>query len=379
MADSVMSKLVSVPQRTLPLPELLVQRLKDTPQNPRYHAEGNVYNHTQLVLDHYFQYAEKNELSQSEKVIYYWAAVLHDLGKIEVTRWEWGRWRASGHEEAGVSIARDILMGRPEVSEAERKAILSLVRWHHIPLRWGLQQRKLEDYILLGTQVDIEQVGLFGTFDLKGRECEDKDKVLNLASQFQQEIVPQVQEALGTYQELQIRYKSLDTRQQDALWTAFSNRESKLIQQLLKINLPKREEKIPQVIMTIGTPRSGKSHYIEEQYPHYHRLESTIFENNKISTQKLDLFKTEISSHLDKKSFLALDGSHLEVNLRQNLANHIRSEGARLQYIFFERSFAQLKVQNRLSANPLEERILQAAHKELHLPHPWEAHGIQFV
>lgn len=380
MAETVMSKLVSVPKRTLPLPELLVQRLKDTPQNPRYHAEGDVYNHTQLVLDEYFKYAEKNTLSQSEKVIYYWAAVLHDLGKIEVTRWEWGRWRASGHEEAGVSIARDILIGRPEVSAAERHAILQLVRWHHIPLRWGLQQRALKDYILLGTQVDLQMVGIFGSFDLKGRVCEDKAKVLQLSEQFQQEIVPGVIEVLGPFEKLQKRYKAFDHRQQDALWSAFSRREAELLQQLLKIKLPKRDEKMPHCIMTIGTPRSGKSQYIEQKYPHYHRMDADrLHAKRNASPTTLKHFKRELASQLEKQSCVIIDGTNLEVTIRQELANHIRLQGAQLKYIFFERSLSQIKVQNRLSATPLEERKIQEAYKRLHFPHPWEANQLEIV
>ncbi len=374
-----MSKLVSVPKRTLPLPELLVQRLKDTPQNPRYHAEGSVYNHTQLVLDQYFQYAENHSLTQSEKLIFYWAAVLHDLGKIEVTRWEWGRWRASGHEEAGVSIARDILMGRPEVSATERKAILELVRWHHIPLRWGLQQRSLEDYLLLGTQVDLRMIGLFGSFDLKGRECEDKAHVLELSRQFIEKIVPEVKAVLGSYKQLQNRYQSVGIRQKDALWAAVSNREPELLAYLIKVKVEKVDEKIPHCVMTIGTPRAGKSHYIAEKYPHYNRIDTSAFDFKSPPSDVLLRLKRDLSLQLKGQACLVLDGTHLDENLRQNLAEHIRQQGARLHYLFFERSLSQMKVQNRISTNPMEESKLLAAHKQLHLPHPWEAHSIQIV
>lgn len=379
MAETVMSNLVSVPKRTLPLPELLVQRLKDTPQNPRYHAEGNVYNHTQLVLDQYFQYAEKNSLSQSEKVIYYWAAVLHDLGKIEVTRWEWGRWRASGHEEAGVSLARDILIGRAEVSVEERHAILQLVRWHHIPLRWGLQQRDLQDYILLGTQVNLRMLGLFGSFDLKGRACEDREKVLQLSDQFQEKIVPQVMDILGPFKDLQKKYRSLDQRHQDALWTAFTNGEPELLQQLLKMKIEKRIEKTALCVMTIGTPRAGKSHYVEQKFSHYYRMDSDTLISERSAKVSLEQFKKEISFQLEKQSCVVIDGTNLDVPLRQQLANHIRHTGAHLKYVFFERSLSQINVQNRLSSAPIDESKIQEAYKALHFPHPWEANQLEIV
>ena len=74
---------------TLPLSDAHIKQLKATEQNPKYHAEGNVYNHTLLVLEQFYQYAESYPLSEEEKIILYWAAVLHDIGKTKVHPLGW--------------------------------------------------------------------------------------------------------------------------------------------------------------------------------------------------------------------------------------------------------------------------------------------------
>jgi predicted kinase len=145
------------------------------------------------------------------------------------------------------------------------------------------------------------------------------------------------------------------------------------------MRLEKRAEQVLQCVMTIGAPRSGKSLFVEQKYPHYHRLNSDQLNSEKTSDHKLDQFKQEISRQLGKKSSVVVDGTHLDIHVRQQLANHIRQEGAQLKYIFFECSLAQIKVQNRLSSTPLDESEIQEAYKQLHFPHPWEANQQEIV
>lgn len=180
-------------EEKLPIPGDLIARMKATKQNPRYHAEGNVYNHTLLVLEMFRAHAHEFELSKADHEVLFWAAVLHDSGKPEVTRWDHGRWVAKGHEAAGVPIARNILLQHPEVSTEQREKILDLVRWHFVPLRWGLKNKPVEDYRQLAEHTDLRLLGIFGYFDILGRLCEQKQTVLAIVKHFNKFIVPTIQ------------------------------------------------------------------------------------------------------------------------------------------------------------------------------------------
>lgn len=106
------------------LPELLV--LRDVPQSPEYHREGDVLSHTLLALD-------AVDDDDDERV--FWAVLLHDLGKASMTRLEDGRWRARGHAEAGGGMALKVMcrLGRNDIATD----VAWLVKHHHFYFGWG--------------------------------------------------------------------------------------------------------------------------------------------------------------------------------------------------------------------------------------------------
>ena len=79
-------------------PELVP--LKDTPQDLEWHPEGDVWTHTLLCLDQAALLISDLERSRALTVML--ATLCHDLGKPETTKFEEGRIRSRGHEEAGI-------------------------------------------------------------------------------------------------------------------------------------------------------------------------------------------------------------------------------------------------------------------------------------
>ena len=80
-------------------------QLIDLPQNSVYHPEGDVWNHTMLVLDVAVEYRE-----QCQNLYHFMmAALCHDLGKIEATEFIKGAYHAYGHEIKGLKIATTLL------------------------------------------------------------------------------------------------------------------------------------------------------------------------------------------------------------------------------------------------------------------------------
>lgn len=75
------------------------------PQNPRFHAEGDVWNHTMLVLDAAAQYRARAERPLGLML----AALTHDFGKPATTELESGKFHAYGHEDVGAVLARQFL------------------------------------------------------------------------------------------------------------------------------------------------------------------------------------------------------------------------------------------------------------------------------
>lgn len=78
-------------------------------QDPEWHPEGDVWIHTLHVCDSAAIIARRDELNERETLILVLAALCHDFGKPETTEFRDGRWRASGHPQAGVPLARTFL------------------------------------------------------------------------------------------------------------------------------------------------------------------------------------------------------------------------------------------------------------------------------
>ena len=78
-----------------------IQRCAGVPQNPAYHPEGDVFEHTMLVLDSAAALREQAQWPLGFMI----AALTHDLGKLEATQIQPdGRITAYGHEVQGMAL-----------------------------------------------------------------------------------------------------------------------------------------------------------------------------------------------------------------------------------------------------------------------------------
>ncbi len=62
--------------------------MKNVPQDPEWHAEGDVFVHTKMVCEALLQLSEFQTLSEQEQHILFAAAMLHDVEKRSTTKRE---------------------------------------------------------------------------------------------------------------------------------------------------------------------------------------------------------------------------------------------------------------------------------------------------
>lgn len=144
-------------------PYKMLSRLKKTPQSPKYHPEGNVWNHTMLVID---EAAAVKHKSRDPRV-FMWAALLHDIGKPFTTRIRKGKITSYDHEKVGADMAKEFL----EFLMAEQELIMAvywLVRYHMqilhvVNSRAGREAEQMKEH------VDVAEVALLGLCDRLGR------------------------------------------------------------------------------------------------------------------------------------------------------------------------------------------------------------------
>ena len=119
--------------------ESWVDPMRGCPQDPIYHAEGDVYTHVSLVCRRLSELNEYRALDQQEKQIIAWAAALHDMAKPACTIHEpGGRITSPAHAARGAVMARPILWAL-DCPFAIREEICGLVNFH-MKVFWALER-----------------------------------------------------------------------------------------------------------------------------------------------------------------------------------------------------------------------------------------------
>lgn len=107
-------------------PFSMLKELQKTEQEPKHHPEGNVWNHTMLVVDN----AAQSKGKSSDKRAFMWAALLHDIGKPVATKVRKGRITAYDHDKIGEKLAEDFFKCFINENKDFINKVVKLVRWH---------------------------------------------------------------------------------------------------------------------------------------------------------------------------------------------------------------------------------------------------------
>ncbi len=86
-----------------------LQKMHNCEQDVVWHAEGNVFIHTKMVVENLTQIADYQILENKDKEILLLSALLHDVAKPQTTFIENGRIVSPKHAKIGEKVARDLL------------------------------------------------------------------------------------------------------------------------------------------------------------------------------------------------------------------------------------------------------------------------------
>lgn len=86
-----------------------VRFMEGVPQNPLYHAEGDVLTHTRLVCDALVNMNEWKHMCEADRSTLFAAALLHDVAKPYCTREDIDGISSPGHAVKGELVSRRII------------------------------------------------------------------------------------------------------------------------------------------------------------------------------------------------------------------------------------------------------------------------------
>lgn len=132
-------------------------------QEPQWHPEGDVFEHTMQTIDAAEVLVQKYD-DEFDTLVLLYAALCHDLGKVTTTTEVKGVIKSIGHEKESKKLARS-MMKRITHNVDLINAVSSLVLYHMTPLQFTTNNAKLSAYKRLANKL-AHNVNLLMLIDL---------------------------------------------------------------------------------------------------------------------------------------------------------------------------------------------------------------------
>lgn len=323
-----------------------LMELADVKQDPAWHAEGDVLEHTRRVCEAVVSGREWQSLDRKDRAILYMAALFHDIGKKSCTMpspSQAGRIISPGHSIAGMKRFRELcykeLEERFQISFEMREEIAWLIRYHGLPLLFMEKGRPAYDLVRARESVRLELLYLLGKADVLGRECSDRDTALDTVEYFKSYAVEN-----GCYEE-RIRFANEYTRscyfEKRVMWTGESLYDPTGFD----------------VYVMAGLPLSGKDTYIQSALPDIPEIsldqirEEMGIRPTEPSGPVVAVARERAKRYLRTQTPFVWNATNLVLDNRNKVCRMCASYGARVNLIYREAPYREL-----LRRNPIRER-----------------------
>lgn len=338
--------------------------LDTCPQDPVYHAEGDVGIHTRMVVDALVASSEWRQLPFSERSILFWAAVLHDIGKPTTTKTEDdGRITSKGHSRVGASLARSFLW--EAVSPfVWRESVCGIIAAHQLPF-W-LIERPNPERLAISTSWKCrpDHLCLHAKADALGRICTDQTSILDnvaLAKTIFQDAG--CLEHPFPFANDESRVAFFEREDRDPGYTAF-------------------EDFRCTVTLMAGLPGAGKDTWITANRPELPVVsldavravlnEPATGNQGRVIQAAYEMARDHLRNHRD----FIWNATNVTAQLRAKPIRLLRDYGARIEIVYLEPPPNHLHQQNRQRDAVVPASAIQALSRKMEPPGDWEAHEV---
>jgi len=342
------------------------------PQNPVWHAEGDVFNHTKLVIEALTSLPEYHALDEQNKHILFTAALLHDVEKRSTTTTEdvdgISLIVSPNHSRKGEYTSRMLLYKDIETPFSIREEIANLVKYHGMPL-WTLDKdNPVKDVVKASLVLNTELLYLLSKVDVLGRICEDKEDLLL---------------KIELFKELCLENDCFGKKRHfpsDLARYTFLNKED------MSFDYEPFDDLSYTVYMLSALPGTGKDTYIRNNlsYPVVSlddiRREYQIPPSDRQRTgEVVQLGKELCKTYLRKKTSFVFNATNLTRDLRNKWISLFTDYNARVKIIYLEVPYKRLVYQNKNREYVVPDDVVERLISKLEIPTYDEAHHVEYL
>jgi predicted kinase len=344
------------------------QTMAGCQQDAEWHAEGDVWTHTRMVVAEVERLPEWPSLDRDAQLKLLFTALFHDAGKPATTAIDpaTGRTHSPKHALAGMEIGRQVLCGLG-CDLHVREEIAALVRYHGRPPYLLEKPDPAHEVISLSWLVNHRLLYLFALADTRGRRTRQMTRP---------------EENLHLWRMVAEENRCFDQPY------PFANDHARFLfyrEQLSGLHYTPREEHRCTVTLLSGLPGSGKDTWLARQRP-------------KVPVVSLDDLRADLDvdaadnqgeviqaaretcrEHLRAGRDFAFNGTNTMRQTRKRWIDLFAGYGARVEVVYVEPPLPVIFQQNERRTKPVPKQVIQDLLAKLEPPTWAEAHSVSLV
>ncbi len=347
-----------------------IRRMADCPQNPLYHAEGDVLIHTRLVCEALVHLQSWQQLTDLERSILFAAALFHDVGKPLCTRTDpEGNITSRGHVPRGARFTRQLFWEGEEVCApfAIREQIVALVRFSGLPFHFLEESNPQYSVIRASQSVRCDLLAILAEADLGGRICKDSAQML---------------ERVGLFREFCAENHCLDKPY------AFASAHSRFIYFRKENSHPDYvayDDTRFEVVLTCALPGTGKDYWIARNLQDWPvvSLDALREEMGIAPDQGQGPVIAEARElarlYMRKQKSFVWNATNVTRSRRERLIDLFVDYGARVRIVYLEAPPAEILRRNRERQQVVPEGVIWNMAAHLEIPETTEAQRVEWL
>ncbi len=340
-----------------------VRALRGCPQDPIWHAEGDVWVHTRMVCERLVENHAFRALPADQRAIAFAAALLHDVAKPLCTREEDGRITSRGHSGSGENLARRILWARGADLRA-REEVARIIEVHQIPFFAIDKPNAARIVHRVSHLARPHLVALVAEADARGRIARDQQRLLD---------------NVDLFRELAREQQCYDGPR------AFASDHARVTyfrDERAAVTYEPFDDTWGEVILLSGLPASGKDTWLRTHAPN-------------LAVVSLDDLRTELEvdpedaqgaviatakerarEYLRREEPFAWNATNLSRKQRAPLLELFARYRARVRIVYLEAAADEQRARNRARAKPVPADAIERMLERWQVPDPLEGHQV---
>ena len=332
-------------------------------QDPRWHAEGDVWTHTRMTCAALDDGLAGCALPAEDVQVLKWAALLHDIGKPQTTIEDGDIVHSPHHTKVGAHLARGVLMAEG-IPFTIRERACALIRYHAHPMHAYTTANPAEEVIRTSWLAGNALLHHLANADLAGRIGRGRDEGRT---------------ALALWQE--------ECRRHGCWETPFVFASSHARVQFFRGRLHTPYDVpyhagTPRVIMLAGLPASGKTTWADR-----HAGAHTVIELDRIreelhipaSAPQGSVIREatlRLRDHLAARHDLCFVATNLVAPLRRRWLDMFLDFGCQVILRYFEPSLPLILARNAARPCPVPTPVVEKMIQKMEVPNWSEVHEL---